>query len=72
MRGICPNDTSIWRSVSLNVKGADACSSDLYYAKPCNLYAQNTVDGIMLTWKGNAPKYEIECRSEDEYYRRGN
>lgn len=26
----------------------------------------------MLTWKGNASKYEIECRSEDEYYRRGN
>ena len=72
VRGLCANDTSIWRSVSLTVKGPDACSSDLCYAKPCNLYAQNTNEGIMLTWKGNAPKYEIECRSEDEYYKRGN
>ena len=29
-------------------------------------------NGIVLTWKGNASKYEIECRSEDEYYKRGN
>lgn len=72
VRGICANDTSIWRSVSLIVKGLDACSSELCYAKPCNLYAQNTAEGITLTWRGNADKYEIECRSEDEYYRRGN
>lgn len=71
VRGICPNDTSIWRSVSLDVKAPDASSSDLCYAKPCDLYAQNTSGGIMLTWKGNAPQYEIEYRSEDEYYRRG-
>lgn len=71
VRGLCENDTSIWRSVSLSVKGPDACSSDLCHAKPCNLYAQNTAEGIMLTWKGNASQYEIECRSEDEYYRQG-
>lgn len=72
VRGICDNDTSIWKSVSLNVQGPNACSSEVIHAKPCNFYAQNTADGIMLTWQGNASKYEIECRSEDEYYKRGN
>lgn len=72
VRGICENDTSIWRRVDLEVKVPDGCTSDIPSAKPCNLYAQNTADGITLTWKGNAKKYEIECRSEDEYYRRGN
>ena len=72
VRGICENDTSIWQSVYLNVKGSDACASESSYVKPCDLYAQNTSGGIMLTWTGNAPQYEIECRSEDEYYRRGN
>lgn len=73
VRGICENDTSIWRRYgSFSIQWPDACSSDICWAKPCNLYAQNTSEGIMLTWKGNAPKYEIECRSEDEYYKRGN
>lgn len=73
VRGLCTNDTSIWKRISLTVKGPDACSSsELCYAKPCNLYAQNINEGIMLTWDGNAQQYEIECRSEDEYYRRGN
>ena len=71
VRGICENDTSIWRNVYFEVKAPDGCTSDDSMAKPCNLYAQNTAEGIMLTWKGNANKYEIECRSEDEYYRRG-
>ena len=73
VRGICENDTSIWqRYGSFSVQWPDGCSSDVCCAKPCNLYAQNTGEGIMLTWKGNANMYEIECRSEDEYYRRGN
>ena len=73
VRGICYNDTSIWqRYGSFSVQWPDGCSSDVCWAKPCNLYAQNTGEGIMLTWRGNANKYEIECRSEDEYYRRGN
>ena len=72
VRGICANDTSIWRSVYLSVKCPDACTLELCYAKPCEFYAQNTAEGISLTWKGNAQEYEIECRSEDEYYRRGN
>lgn len=72
VRGICDNDTSIWQRVSLFVQAADACSSDACAAKPCELYAQNTAEGIQLSWKGNASQYEIECRSEDEYYRRGN
>ena len=71
VRGICEGDTSIWQRVSLCVKGPEACSSSLSYAKPCEFYAQNTSKGIMLTWKGNAQKYEIECRSEDKYYSRG-
>lgn len=71
VRGICPNDTSIWQRVSLGVKGPNACSSEAEHAKPCDFYAQNTSEGIMLTWKGNAPRYEVECRSEDEYYKRG-
>lgn len=71
VRGICENDTSIWRNVYFEVKAPDGCTSDDSMAKPCNLYAQNTAEGIMLTWKGNAPKYEIECRSEDAYYQRG-
>ena len=72
VRGICDNDTSIWNKVYLSVAGLNACNSNVAYVKPCDLYAQNTSNGIMLTWKGNADKYEIECRSEDEYYRRGN
>lgn len=73
VRGICENDTSIWqRYGSFSVQWPDACSSDICWAKPCDFYAQNTSEGIMLTWQGNANKYEIECRSEDEYYRRGN
>jgi hypothetical protein len=44
---------------------------ELCYAKPCDFYAQNTAEGIALTWIGNADKYEVEYRSEDEYYRRG-
>lgn len=72
VRGICENDTSIWRRYgSFSIQWPDACSSDICWAKPCNLYAQNTSEGIMLTWRGNANKYEIECRSEDEYYKRG-
>lgn len=71
VRGICENDTSIWRSVYLDVKIPTACNIDSCSAKPCNFYAQNTSEGIMLTWRGNANKYEIECRSEDEYYKRG-
>lgn len=72
VRGICPNDTSLWKRYgSFSIQWPDACSSDICWAKPCNLYAQNTSEGIMLTWKGNAHKYEIECRSEDEYYKRG-
>lgn len=72
VRTICENDTSIWRSTSLSVKGPDASNSDACHAKPCNFYAQNINEGVMLTWHGNAQQYEIECRSEDEYYRRGN
>lgn len=72
VRGICANDTSIWGETSLSVKGPDARYSDLCNAKPYELYAQNTYEGIYLTWRGNANTYEIECRSEDEYYRRGN
>ena len=72
VRGICSNDTSIWGRKSITIQGPDARYSDVCYAKPCNLYAQNINEGIMLTWHGNAQQYEIECRSEDEYYRRGN
>ena len=72
VRGICTNDTSIWNKVYLTIQGTSACSSELCYAKPCEFYAQNTAEGITLTWDGHAKKYEIECRSEDEYYRRGN
>lgn len=73
VRGICENDTSIWKRYgSFSIQWPDACSSDICWAKPCDFYAQNTSEGIMLTWQGNANKYEIECRSEDEYYRRGN
>lgn len=72
VRTICENDTSIWRSVSISCQGPDGCDSEVCHAKPCSLYVQNTADGITLTWKGNAKEYEIECRSEDEYYRRGN
>lgn len=73
VRGICENDTSIWRRYgSFSVQWPDACSSDICWAKPCDFYAQNTSEGIMLTWRGNANMYEIECRSEDEYYKRGN
>ena len=72
VRGICPNDTSIWRRAALTIIAPDANTSDLCLAKPANFYAQNTNAGIMLTWKGNADKYEVECRSEDEYYKRGN
>ena len=72
VHGICDGDTSIWGYNDANVRGPIACSSNVCWAKPCNFYAQNITEGIMLTWKGNAPKYEIECRSEDEYYRRGN
>ena len=72
VRSICEKDTSIWRRVQLCVEGPKAQTSDVCHAKPYDFYAQNTNEGIMLTWKGNASKYEIECRSEDEYYRRGN
>ena len=72
VRGLCANDTSIWQKVYLDVKAPDGCTSDDCLAKPCNLFAQNMAEGITLTWRGNADKYEIECRSEDEYYRRGN
>ena len=72
VRGICPNDTSLWRYGSFSIQWPNACSSNVCWAKPCNLFAQNTSSGIILTWKGNAPKYEIEYRSEDEYYKRGN
>jgi hypothetical protein len=72
VRALCANDTSIWQSFYLSVKSPDGCTSDDCLAKPCNLFAQNTAEGITLTWRGNADKYEIECRSEDEYYRRGN
>ena len=72
VRSICENDTSIWRRAQLCVEGPKAQTSDVCYAKPYDLYAQNTSEGIMLMWHGNAQKYEIECRSEDEYYRRGN
>ena len=72
VRGICENDTTIWqRYGSFSIQWPDGCFSDICWAKPCNLYAQNTGEGIMLTWRGNANKYEIECRSEDEYYKRG-
>ena len=71
VRGICENDTSIWQTLYFDVKAPDGCTSGDCQAKPCDLYAQNTAEGITLTWKGNANKYEIEYRSEDEYYRRG-
>ncbi len=73
VRGICDNDTSLWKRYgSFSVSYPSACSSDTCWARPCNLSAQNTPEGIKLAWQGNATEYEIECRSEDEYYRRGN
>lgn len=71
VRAICDGDTSIWNYASLVPYGPKAQTSDVCWAKPYDLSAQNTSQGIMLSWRGNANKYEIECRSEDEYYRRG-
>lgn len=72
VRGICENDTSLWKRYgSFSISYPSACSSDTCWARPCNLSAQNTPQGIMLFWRGNANKYEIACYSEDAYYRRG-
>ena len=56
VRGICPNDTSIWQRVEVNVKGGcDTCC----LKRPESLYTHNTAQGIELTWQGNAPQYQV-------------
>lgn len=56
VRGICPNDTSIWQRVYLDVKGGcDTCC----LKRPESLYTHNTSQGIELTWQGNAPQYQV-------------
>ena len=56
VRGICPNDTSIWQTVSINIKGCDSCC----LARPDEVYTRNTSQGVELTWSGNAPEYIVE------------
>lgn len=56
VRGMCPNDTSIWQRVSINIKGCDSCC----LRRPYEVYTHNSSRGVELTWHGNAPEYIVE------------
>lgn len=56
VRGICPNDTSIWQRVSIDIKGCDSCC----LRRPYEVYTHNSSRGVELTWRGNAPEYIVE------------
>ena len=71
VRGICANDTSLWVRVMLKPSYPHASSSTVCHATPHQLYAQNISEGIHLTWMGNAPRYEVQCQSEEQFYNSG-
>lgn len=56
VRGICENDTSIWRRASVTVKGGcDTCC----LKRPEKVYTHNSEQGVELTWQGNASEYQV-------------
>lgn len=68
IRGLCATDTSVWTCKYHNIYIPDtAC-----IAVPKNVYTEHTSSGIRISWQGNATNYEIECHSEDKYYKRKN
>ncbi len=68
IRGLCATDTSVWTYNYHKIQIPDS----VCLATPKNVYTEHTNNGIRITWQGNASNYEIECRSEDKYYKRKN